>query len=296
MAFVSGRLLAQVLGVVALGALASGCATTKSATASDATKLAYAAEPEAPATGGLFTPHSLGGLAGRTVTVNSIADLKLRSHEVALTFDDGPMPGRTENILRALDNAGVKATFMMVGSMARAHPAIVREVAAHGHTIGTHTQSHANLAQLSVATADAQIDGGIKSVSAALVPSMSRPAPFFRFPYLASTATLRHQLAARGIVVVDADIDSKDYFQSTPEQVRQRTLKRIEQRGSGIILMHDIHPRTAQMLPQLLADLKARGYKVVRLVPGHGSRDVLVSSLSERTVMSTGQVAYAENR
>ena len=296
MAFVSGRLLAQVLGVVALGAMACGCATTKSATASDATKLAYTAEPETPGTGGLFTPRSFGGLAGRTVTVNSIADLKLRSHEVVLTFDDGPMPGRTENILRALDNAGVKATFMMVGSMARAHPAIVREVAAHGHTIGTHTQSHANLAQLSVAAADAQIDGGIKSVSAALVPSISRPAPFFRFPYLASTAALRHQLAARGIVVIDADIDSKDYFQSTPEQVRQRTLKRIEQRGSGIILMHDIHPRTAQMLPQLLADLKARGYKVVRLVPGHGNRDMLVSSLSERTVMATRQVAYAENR
>ena len=296
MAFLSGRLLAQVLGVVALGALASGCATTKSATASDTTKLAYAAEPEAPGTGGLFSPHSFGGLAGRTVTINSIADLKLRSHEVVLTFDDGPMPGRTENILRALDNAGVKATFMMVGSMARAHPAIVREVAAQGHTIGTHTQSHANLAQLNVAAADAQIDGGIKSVEAALVPSMSRLAPFFRFPYLASTATLRHQLATRGIVVIDADIDSKDYFQSTPEQVRQRTLKRIEQRGSGIILMHDIHPRTALMLPQLLADLKARDYKVVRLVPGHGSRDVLASSLSERTVMSTRQVAYAENR
>lgn len=296
MAFVSRRLLARVLGIVALGALASGCATTKSATVSDATKLAYAAEPETPATGGLFTPHNLGGLAGRTVTVNSIADLKLRSHEVVLTFDDGPMPGRTENILRALDNAGVKATFMMVGSMARAHPAIVREVAAHGHTIGTHTQSHANLAQLSVAAADAQIDGGIKSVSAALVPSMSRLAPFFRFPYLASTATLRGQLAARGIVVIDADIDFKDYFQSTPEQVRQRTLKRIEQRGSGIILMHDIHPRTALMLPRLLADLKARGYKVVRLVPGHGSRDVLVSSLSERTVVSTRQIAYADDR
>jgi len=296
MALVSGRLLAQVLGFVALGALASGCTTTKSATASDGTKLAYAAEPETPGTSGLFTPRGFGGLAGRTVTVNSIADLKLRSHEVALTFDDGPMPGRTENILRVLDNAGVKATFMMVGQMARAHPALVREVAAHGHTIGTHTQSHANLAQLSLAAADAQIEGGIKSVSAALVPSMSRPAPFFRFPYLASTATLRHQLAARGIIVIDADIDSKDYFQSTPEQVRQRTLKRIEQRGSGIILMHDIHPRTAQMLPRLLADLKARGYKVVRLVPGHGSRDVLVSSLSESTVISTRQMAYAEDR
>jgi peptidoglycan/xylan/chitin deacetylase (PgdA/CDA1 family) len=196
---------------------------------------------------------------------------------------------------------------MMVGEMASAHPAIVREVAARGHTIGTHTQNHANLAVADFvvvqpeasaprATKPNTCDGGIDSVSAALVPSMSPLAPFFRFPYLASTATLRRQLAARGIVVIDAEIDSKDYFQSTPEQVRQRTLKCIEQRGSGIILMHDIHPRTAKMLPQLLADLKARRYKVVRLVPGHRSRDVLVSSLSESTVISTRQMAFAESR
>jgi len=121
-------------------------------------------------------------------------------------------------------------------------------------------------------------------------------APFFRFPYLASTAALRRQLAARGIVVIDADIDSKDYFQSTPDQVRKRTMARIEQRGSGIILMHDIHPRTAQMLPALLADLKAKGYKVVRLVPGHGSRELLVSSLMTGTVTTSQQTAFASSR
>jgi peptidoglycan/xylan/chitin deacetylase (PgdA/CDA1 family) len=296
MAFVSGRRLAQLLGIVALGALATGCTTMKPATDAKGGKLAYAAEPGGSSTSGFFSSHSFSGLAGRSVTVNSIADLKLRNHEVVLTFDDGPMPGRTENILKVLDNAGVKATFMMVGQMARSHPALVREVAAHGHTIGTHTQSHANLTQLSAAGAEAQIDGGIKSVSAALVPSMHSVAPFFRFPYLASTAALRHQLAARGIVVIDADIDSKDYFQSTPDQVRKRTMSRIEQRGSGIILMHDIHPRTAQMLPQLLADLKAKGYKVVRLVPGHGSRELLVSSLTTSTVTTSQETAFAYSR
>lgn len=295
MAFMSGRRLAQLLGIVALGALAAGCTTTKPATDAKGAKLAYAAEPKESSTSGFFS-HNFSGLAGRSVTVNSIADLKLGYHEVVLTFDDGPMPGRTENILKVLDNAGVKATFMMVGQMARSYPALVREVAAHGHTIGTHTQSHANLAHLSPAAAEAQIDGGIKSVSAALVPSMHSVAPFFRFPYLASTAALRRQLAARGIVVIDADIDSKDYFQSTPDQVRKRTMARIEQRGSGIILMHDIHPRTAQMLPALLADLKTKGYKVVRLVPGHGSRELLVSSLTTSTVTSSTQTALGYSR
>ncbi|RWF47558.1 MAG: polysaccharide deacetylase family protein [Mesorhizobium sp.] len=295
MAFVSGRRLAQLFGIVALGALATGCTTAKPATDAKGGKLAYATEPKETGAGGFFSSHSFSGLAGRSVTVNSIADLRLRNHEVVLTFDDGPMPGRTENILKVLDNAGVKATFMMVGQMARSYPALVREVAAHGHTIGTHTQNHANLTHMSATGAQAQIDGGIKSVSAALVPSMHGVAPFFRFPYLASTATLRRQLAARGIVVIDADIDSKDYFPSTPDQVRKRTMAGIEQRGSGIILMHDIHPRTAQMLPHLLADLRAKGYKVVRLVPGHRGREPLVS-LTTGTVTTVQQTAYAETR
>lgn len=279
-----------------LGALAAGCTTTKPATDVKSAKFAYAAEPKESSTSGFFSSHSFSGLAGRSITVNSIADLKLRYHEVVLTFDDGPMPGRTENILRVLDNAGVKATFMMVGQMARSYPALVREVAAHGHAIGTHTQNHANLANMSAAGAEAQIDGGVKSVSAALVPSMHSVAPFFRFPYLASTAALRRQLAARGIVVIDADIDSKDYFQSTSDQVRKRTMSSIEQRGSGIILMHDIHPRTARMLPQLLADLGAKGYKVVRLVPGHRGRELLVSSLTTRTVTTSQQTAFGYGR
>lgn len=296
MAFVFGRRLAQLFGIVALGALATGCTTAKPATDAKGGKLAYATEPKETGAGGFFSSHSFSGLAGRSVTVNSIADLRLRNHEVVLTFDDGPMPGRTENVLKVLDNAGVKATFMMVGQMARSYPALVREVAAHGHTIGTHTQNHANLTHMSATGAQAQIDGGIKSVSAALVPSLHGVAPFFRFPYLASTATLRRQLAARGIVVIDADIDSKDYFPSTPDQLRKRTMAGIEQRGSGIILMHDIHPRTAQMLPHLLADLRAKGYKVVRLVPGHRGREPLVSSLTTGTVTTVQQTAYAETR
>lgn len=277
--------LARAFTFVFIAVTSAACGTTKHNMAGDETKLAFAAEPTPAATrdAGATPSLSFGGLAGRTVTVGSVADLRLRKHEVALTFDDGPVPGRTPAVLDALDKAGVKATFLMVGQMARSYPGLVREVAMRGHTIGTHSQSHANLTQISPANAQAQIDSGIKNVSDALVPTRYRAAPFFRFPYLASTPALRRQLAARGITVIDADIDSKDYFQSSPEQVRQRTLARVEARGSGIILMHDIHARTGKMLPALLADLKERGYKVVRLVPNGRAENLLVSSLSHYT-------------
>lgn len=268
MSWLVARRCALFAALATIAAFVSGCTTTGKDANANGARLAYAAEAK-PLPAASFFAHPGGGLAGRTVTVNSIADLKLRPREVALTFDDGPLPGKTEKVLDALDAAGVKATFMMVGQMARAYPALVRKVAARGHTIGTHTQNHPNLAHMSLAGAEAQIDAGIKSVSAALVPTRHRVAPFFRFPYLASTPALRRALTLRGIVFIDADIDSKDYFQSSPEQVRQRTLRGIEARGSGIVLLHDIHGRTATMLPGLLADLKARGYHVVRLVPGH---------------------------
>src|SRR5262249_31005476 len=81
-------------------------------------------------------PHHL---AGRTLEVSSLHDLKLDDKEVILSFDDGPAPGKTERILSTLDKFGVKAAFMMVGQMAEAHPATARKVFADGDTIGSHT-------------------------------------------------------------------------------------------------------------------------------------------------------------
>jgi len=241
-----------------------------------APKLAFAPETPAP---DIMTFPSLGrGLAGRTIRVSSEADLVLARNEVVLTFDDGPMPGKTPRILKALDAHGVKATFLMVGQMARSYPGLVREVAARGHTIGTHTQGHANLASAGFDRAVEQIEQGRASVAAALVPTSFRAAPFFRFPYLADTAALRRHLAMQGVVVVDPTIDSKDYFVSSPDQVKSRTISTLQQKGSGIILFHDIHMRTVEMLPALLDELKAKGFRVVHLVPASRTGESVLSA------------------
>ena len=218
------------------------------------------------------------GLAGRTIRVATASDIRLGPKEVVLTFDDGPVPGKTDAILRALDQFGVKATFLMVGQMANAYPATARKVAAAGHTIGTHTQNHKNLRAVGPAVAEAQIRKGRESVAAALRPGGYRPAPFFRFPYLADTRSLRGSLAAQGIVVIDVDIDSRDYFATGSEVLRARAVASVEKRGSGVILFHDLHARTATMLPLLLADLKARGYRVVHLVPASSGVDLLAAA------------------
>ncbi|MDO1581706.1 polysaccharide deacetylase family protein [Rhizobium oryzicola] len=219
-----------------------------------------------------------GSLAGRTLTVNSISDIALNDKEVVLTFDDGPMPHKTERILSILDQFGVKATFLMVGQMAKAHPELARKVVAEGHSIGSHTYRHPNLAHLSFEAAIEDIQKGRDAVASATHESVG----FFRFPYLADTHRLRQWVASNGMVVLDVQIDSKDYFGVSPAAVATRTVSALRAHRRGIILMHDIHNRTVAMLPALLTQLKADGYKVVhirRSGSGGSSAPLLVASL-----------------
>ncbi|NGO63175.1 polysaccharide deacetylase family protein [Rhizobium daejeonense] len=251
----------------------ASCASTK--TEKPSAKTAFVASPENPAGKPLaagervpmepaawFKPNRpRSGLAGRTLEVDSIQDIKLGPKEVALTFDDGPVPGRTERILDTLTRYDVKATFLMVGEMAKAHPAIARKVADAGHSIGSHTWSHADLHKLSFDQAMADITKGELAVKA----GTGMDPAFFRFPYLSDSKSLRTRMAQRNVVVLDVAIDSKDYFRSSPSEIVERTMATLHRRGRGIILMHDLHLRTAVMLPMLLERLKAEGYKVVAL-------------------------------
>lgn len=218
-----------------------------------------------------------GNLAGRTIYADSVSDIRLKPGEVILTFDDGPVPGKTRAILNTLDNYGVKATFLMVGSMVNSYPSEVKTVLNRGHSIGSHTVDHANLAKVSFETARSKIRAGEKAIRSKTGLSS---VPFFRFPYLASTPKLRNWLDQRGVVVLDVDIDSKDYFKDSSATITNRTIDRVKRKGSGIILFHDIHSRTVAALPNFLRDLKAAGFKVVHLQGNtdRGERQLLVSN------------------
>lgn len=204
-------------------------------------------------------------LAGRTLTVSDNSQLLLKPGEVILTFDDGPRPGRTQAVLDTLDDFGVKATFLMLGASAERHPELVRAVAERGHTIGTHTFDHVNLAELGSVDAMAEMHAGYEAVAAALSSTGQSPSRFFRFPYLAQTGVIRASAIESDFIILDVDIDSKDYYRDSPQVVKERTLDRLDRQGKGIILFHDIHARTIAMLPSFLEELGARGYSVVTL-------------------------------
>ena len=187
----------------------------------------------------------------------------LRNNEVVLTFDDGPWPS-TPAVLKALAEECVRATFFPIGKHATYYPEILRQVAAGGHTIGSHTWSHADLSRKSLDESKAEIEKAISAVVMAL-EDQGTAAPFFRFPALRHPPEAVTYLGQRNIAIFSTDMDSFDFKMRKPEQVVASVLTRLKKHGKGIVLMHDFQHATSLAVPELLAQLKAGGYKIVHV-------------------------------
>lgn len=195
--------------------------------------------------------------------------LPLGDHEIVLTFDDGPAGKTTDQVLAALAAECVHATFFVVGQMAAAHPDQLRRMRAAGHTIGHHSMTHVIMTTVPDATARADIVKGWQTVDRILDGKAGDlPAtPFFRFPGFAPTKPLAAWLGEAHVGVFGADFWGSDWTPLTSDQLLAQVLGRVEARKGGILLLHDIHAHTAAMVPRLLRELKARGYRVVHMVP-----------------------------
>src|SRR6185369_5591508 len=198
--------------------------------------------------------------------------LPLEDHEVVLTFDDGPLPKYSYQILDILAAQCVKATFFLVGRQANANPEGVRKVRDAGHTIATHTQNHpSNMQRLPIERARKEIEDGIASVTAALADGTA-PAPFVRIPGLARADAIEEYTESKGIQLWSADFPADDWRRVSSQRVYDLAIQRIEAKGKGILLLHDIQPRTVAALPRILRELKARGYRIVHVVPATSER------------------------
>lgn len=187
----------------------------------------------------------------------------LRDHEIVLTFDDGPWPGNTPAVLKALGDQCTKALFFPIGKHAGWHPEILKRVVAAGHTVGSHTWSHKDLTRLTPEEAKAEFEKGLAAVSIALG---NKPVdPFFRFPALRHPPEMVKYLGERNLGIFSTDMDSFDFKMRKPAQVIKSIMSKLEKHGKGIVLMHDFQHATAEALPELLKQLKEGGYKVVQI-------------------------------
>ena len=231
-------------------------------------------------------PNALG--VSRTIVLNPAEhprlgtlqydeSLPLNDHEVVLTFDDGPLPPYTSRVLDTLASECVKATFFLVGRMALGYPQVVRREYNEGHTIAGHSQNHPfTFAKMSVDEASKEIEDGFDSLRTVLGDPKA-VAPFFRIPGLLRQDSVEQYLAERGYATWSLDFLADDWTHINAKEITRRALQRIEARGRGILLLHDIQPATALALPTILAELKARGYKIVHVVPATPDRPATVA-------------------
>ena len=211
--------------------------------------------------------------------------LPLQDHEVVLTFDDGPIPPSSTRVLDVLASQCVKANFFLVGEMARNYPWAVRRMYNEGHVIGTHSEDHPlRFGEMPVEKIRWEIDKGIADVAAAL-GDPHKVAPFFRFPGFDRSNIAEEEVAARHLVIFSTDTEEDDWHRHiSAKQVINLAVSRLEKLGKGIILLHDIHPWTADALPEILKQLKEKGFHLVQVVPTPASVDTAGDAASEMTV------------
>lgn len=198
--------------------------------------------------------------------------LPLKDREVVLTFDDGPIPKYSNQVLKILADECIKATFFIVGNQAKANPEGVRKLVAADHTVGTHSMDHPlTFDRMPIEKAEAEINGGIAWTAAAMTDP-SQLAPFFRIPGLMRAEGVENHLISRGIQVWSADFPADDWRHVSSDRVYQLAIQRLEAKGKGILLLHDIQARTVAALPKIIHDLKAKGYRIVHVVPATADR------------------------
>ena len=177
---------------------------------------------------------------------------------VFLTFDDGPDRDWTPRVLDLLAQAGVRATFFLLGEQALRQPALVRRIAAEGHAIGNHTFSHRHPWALTWHQAVAQVQGGCNAIEAVLG---QRP-QFYRAPHGRHRRCMTDAAVACGETSVGWDLSAVDWGPlGTAPRIAAR-LRRV--RAGDIVLMHDgrnRHNRPEELLrvlPGFLAELESR--------------------------------------
>ncbi len=172
---------------------------------------------------------------------------------VYFTFDDGPDPAWTPQILDILARNNAKATFFELGQMANSHPELHDAVLAAGHAIGSHSYSHPQLTKVSAAKRHREITGGPQSKC-------------FRPPYGAENAQVKADIKAAGMRPVLWDVDSLDWTKPGTDAIVANVLKTVH--SGSIVLMHDAggnRSETVAALDRLLPILAAKGYTFAAL-------------------------------
>jgi cellulose synthase/poly-beta-1,6-N-acetylglucosamine synthase-like glycosyltransferase/peptidoglycan/xylan/chitin deacetylase (PgdA/CDA1 family)/spore germination protein YaaH len=214
--------------------------------------------------------------------------------KVALTFDDGPDPRYTPQILDTLRAAGVPATFFIVGVNGDLNPELLRREVAEGHEIGNHTFTHPNISTISLT----QFELELSATQHLLASVVGRHSLLFRPPYAvdAEPETIDQirpiELAAKqGYLVVGMQIDPDDWERPGVDEIVRRTVEEAERGEGNMILLHDSggdRSQTVQAVPRIIEALRGRGFRFVSVAELLGrSRDEVMPPVPPESFWQT---------
>ena len=188
---------------------------------------------------------------------------------VALTFDDGPDPVSTPQLLTALKRAGIRATFFDIGEQVHKYPALVTQTVADGNQVDDHTWDHKSLTGATTGTSqlpDVQVTAELDQAKQAIIEVIGRHPAFFRSPYGDTDARVQALAQPLAMTEVGWTVDSRDFEGVSTEQIVRNVLS---VQPGGVVVLHDAGktPNTIAAIPAIAAGLDARGLCAGRLAP-----------------------------
>ncbi len=178
---------------------------------------------------------------------------------IALTFDDGPHQEFTREILKVLAQEGAQATFFVVGKQIKIFPELLQEIADSGNEIGNHTYNHYNLTTLDETQVNFEIRSNeelIERITGLKTRYFRPPGGHYNFKVVAAVKDNGEDMALWSIHSSDTDRPSSEY-------IIKKVLSKVE--DQSIILMHSGVEQTLAALPQLIRELRKKGYRLVTL-------------------------------
>lgn len=186
--------------------------------------------------------------------------LALNIHTVHLTFDDGPSPKYTKQVLEILKENDIKANFFLVGEKVKENPELVKQIVQEGHDIGGHSMTHKQLTKIPFEQAEAEILDSMDLVN------QYQETNLFRFPYGDFNKQLLKVLKDHGYRNIFWDADTLDWkYKNKDEIYKKFKFKLAKTKDGSVILMHDIHPQTVEFLKELVKYLKEQGIEVIKI-------------------------------
>jgi peptidoglycan/xylan/chitin deacetylase (PgdA/CDA1 family) len=189
---------------------------------------------------------------------NTYSSVSVNGPYLAMTFDDGPHPQNTPRLLNMLKERNIKATFFVVGQLAKEYPDIIRRILADGHEIGNHTMTHPTITRLS----EDKLQREIRGTHKALVDIAGYHTRLFRPPGGATNATLKQRFHDEfGYCTIMWSVDPQDWKRPGVGVVTSRLVNGAH--NGGILLCHDLHAPTIDAMPNTLDTLLTKGYHFV---------------------------------